>query len=115
MKITKEHVGKKIVWVGRRGILTINAVGMSSFLASSSQYSDEAEMCYSCEGDYEPLPDPKPQVAEAFLRSTGSKRWWLSCNLYQSQEEAEAEYRGCQVVWPALIDPNTGMYTLPED
>lgn len=115
MKITKEHVGKRVSasnWVPG-GAVTITGVGADHFLAVNEHLIEDI---YPIDGiNYCFVEDPKPLGASALLRAPMSKRWWVSDTLYQSQEEAEAGYTDCKVVWPARIDPKTGMYILPED
>lgn len=118
MKITKEHVGKRVKsseWKNDEYVRVL-AVGETRFFA---EHSDLGELLFlrTCpHATWELLPDPKPLRAQAFFRDGPSHFWQLSSGLFSSTESAVnflSEWK--YVRWPALIDPNTGMYILPED
>ena len=117
MKITKEHVGKRVKnldW-DKDASEIVALVYKDYFIGEDIQ--DEEIMLRPCDGDWEILPDPKPQGAPALFRINRNPKWATSSFLYTSREEAERELSlpKCDIIWPAIPDPKTGMYTLPED
>lgn len=114
MKITKEHVGKRV----RRSLwdadfyVRVLALGEKWFIADHPTLGENTYLVEDLSTPWELLHDPKPQAAPAFYCS--NERWGLSFNLYSSEEEAKL-YLGPTGRWPAIPDPKTGMYTLPED
>lgn len=119
MKITKEHVGKRVKgsdWTGDDYIRVL-AVGETHFFGEQVDLGEGLyRRSYAPCGEWELLPDPKPLRAQAFFRDRPSHFWQLSSGLFSSTEDAAnflSEWK--YVRWPARIDPKTGMYILPED
>lgn len=119
MKITKEHVGKKVRgsdWKNDDYIRVI-AVGETHFFGEHVDLGENLyKRAYSPSSDWELLPDPKPQGAPAFYKRKGTICWCVSNEIFE-ERGGIGEYYSLDkffVSWPALLDPNTGMYTLPE-
>ena len=114
MKITKEHVGKRgsINWLKPGQVYKILFVGESYCVVEDDSGKEDIFGV----NDWELLPAPKPEGAPAFIKRNCSPYWRVTDIVFPSEDWASEYFKSWdRVIWPALIDPKTGMYILPED